>query len=138
MSTSSMAAVTRYGGPIVYLILYALTLFVILVWVDTGSSLVTQRLSAQIHGDKKPHTDPVRRLVHEDVDAEASKVAASSDSSDSLRVLNIAKTFGSSENRVVDDVTFGVSQNTIFALLGPNGAGKTTTFNIIRESVLPA
>ncbi len=59
------------------------------------------------------------------------------DSGDALRVLNIVKALGSASNRVVDNVSFGVSQDTIFALLGPNGAGKTTTFNVIRTSHTP-
>ena len=64
----------------------------------------------------------------DDVEKEAIAVA---DSDDILRVLDVEKTFGG-DNKVVDDVSFGVSRDTIFALLGPNGAGKTTTFNIIR------
>ena len=67
-----------------------------------------------------------------DVDDEAEKVT---NSADALRVLSVVKAFGSADNRVVDNVSFGVSQDTIFALLGPNGAGKTTTFNIIRMSL---
>ena len=69
------------------------------------------------------------KVAGKDVDDEAAVV---SDSADALRVLNVVKAFGKASNRVVDNVSFGVSQDTIFALLGPNGAGKTTTFNIIR------
>lgn len=69
-----------------------------------------------------------------DVDDEAAKVTASDDA---LRVMNVVKAFDSATNRVVDNVSFGVSQDTIFALLGPNGAGKTTTFNVIREFSVP-
>jgi ABC-type sugar transport system ATPase subunit len=63
----------------------------------------------------------------QDVAAEARAVAHSSDA---LRLLHLTKAFGG--NKVVDDVSYGVSRDTIFAMLGPNGAGKTTTFNMIR------
>lgn len=72
---------------------------------------------------------PSPALSKDDVEQEALAVSTSDDI---LRVLDIEKTFGR-DNKVVDDVSFGVSRNTIFALLGPNGAGKTTTFNIIRK-----
>jgi ATP-binding cassette, subfamily A (ABC1), member 3 len=51
-----------------------------------------------------------------DVIAEAAAVAKSNDS---LRVLGISKTYG--DKKVVDNVSFGVSRDTVFALLGPNG-----------------
>lgn len=52
-------------------------------------------------------------------------------SEDLLQVLGVTKAFNG--NKVVDDVSLGVSRGMLFALLGPNGAGKTTTFNMIRE-----
>ena len=51
---------------------------------------------------------------------------------DLLRVVHVS-TEQFNKKTVVDNVSFGVSQNNIFAMLGPNGAGKTTTFNMIRE-----
>jgi hypothetical protein len=111
-----------YGGPITYLILWSLILFGILVWVDSGSILPRRRpTSLETEGEAK-------REVPADVVEEARLVA---NSSDALRVLEVTKSFGG--DAVVDDVSFGVSKDTIFALLGPNGAGKTTTFNIIRK-----
>ncbi|KAF7302856.1 hypothetical protein MKEN_01247800 [Mycena kentingensis (nom. inval.)] len=127
ITSSYMGHAGLYGGPILYLILFCIIFFGILVWVDSGSTLrrkFTKRSDA-----------PVTALeVHAkgDVVAEARAAAASDDL---LRVLNASKTFG--KNKVVDDVTFGVSKNTIFGMLGPNGAGKTTTFNIIRGDVIP-
>ena len=56
--------------------------------------------------------------------------------SDALRVLGVSKTFRGA-GTVVDSVSFGVAQDTIFALLGPNGAGKTTTLNIVRGDLAP-
>ena len=54
---------------------------------------------------------------------------------DPLRVIHVSKRYGS--NRAVENVSFGVGKDTIFAMLGPNGAGKTSTFNIIRGQLSP-
>ncbi|KAJ7447207.1 hypothetical protein FB451DRAFT_1343436 [Mycena latifolia] len=51
---------------------------------------------------------------------------------DLLRVLNVTKAFGS--NTVVEDVSFGVSRDTVFCMLGPNGAGKTVSGDVIPDS----
>lgn len=119
MTTSSMGSIMRFGGPIVYLIVYGFVLLGILVWVDSGSLL-----PVRVRIAKKPSTDSSRQDV-------VAAAAAASDSSDLLRILNVSKTFGN--NKVVDEVSLGVARDTVFAMLGPNGAGKTTTFNIIRE-----
>lgn len=47
----------------------------------------------------------------------------------SLVVNNINKRFGS--QTVLDDVSFTLEENTIYALLGRNGAGKSTLLNIL-------
>ncbi|KAI0640229.1 P-loop containing nucleoside triphosphate hydrolase protein [Trametes polyzona] len=139
VTASSLGDISRYGGPILYLFIYGFVLFAILVWVDSGS-LLPRKIT---HGRKKASAPAVShpgdaaapgRMAGKDVDDEAALVA---DSGDALRVLNIVKAFGKASNRVVDNVSFGVSQDTIFALLGPNGAGKTTTFNMIRGDVIP-
>ena len=133
VTTSSLGDISRYGGPILYLFLYAFVLFGILVWVDSGSIIV--RKFSQFRKHAKGSTgsgSSTPRTTVKDVDDEAEKVT---NSADALRVLSVVKAFGSADNRVVDNVSFGVSQDTIFALLGPNGAGKTTTFNIIRMSL---
>ena len=129
VTASSLGDISRYGGPILYLFVYAFVLFAILVWVDSGSIIVRKfsqfrkRRSGAGSGSSTP------RATGTDVDAEAENVTSSADA---LRVMNIVKAFGNVDNRVVDNVSFGVSKDTIFALLGPNGAGKTTTFNVIR------
>ncbi|KAJ7655360.1 hypothetical protein B0H17DRAFT_1099089 [Mycena rosella] len=127
LSPSWMGSVMRYGGPIVYLIVYSFVLLGFLVWVDSGSVL-----PQRFRKSPKVSATEIERPFKEDVVLEA-RSAAQSD--DLLRVLNVSKTFGS--NTVVDDVSFGVSRNTVFCMLGPNGAGKTTTFNIIRGDVIP-
>ncbi|KAA1477252.1 P-loop containing nucleoside triphosphate hydrolase protein [Dentipellis sp. KUC8613] len=141
ITTSAFGSILRYGGPIAYLIVYGITLFIVLVWVDSGS-ILPRNLT--------PHRRPHSRRSSADLDAfesdeakmqqgvedEVEKVA---ESDDALRVLHVSKTFGRGRaaEKVVDDVSLGVARDTIFALLGPNGAGKTTTFNIIRGDVVP-
>ncbi|KAI0370085.1 P-loop containing nucleoside triphosphate hydrolase protein [Pilatotrama ljubarskyi] len=140
VTTSSLGDIIRYGGPILYLFIYGFVLFAILVWVDSGSILprkITRprkKAPSPPTGETSIESAVPGRVAGKDVNNEADVVA---DSEDALRVLNVVKAFGKASNRVVDNVCFGVSQNTIFALLGPNGAGKTTTFNIIRGEVIP-
>jgi ATP-binding cassette subfamily A (ABC1) protein 3 len=131
-----MGTITTFGGPILYLFIYGLILLAILVWVDSGS-IFPRRLSAsrqqqQILSDLQDGQAPCSE-TKKDVAAEVKSVSVSNDL---LRVLHITKSFGG--NKVVDDVSLGVSRDTIFAMLGPNGAGKTTCFNIIRESHIPS
>ena len=127
VDTAGLGSITRFGGPILYLIVQGILLFLILIWVDSGAAW-KPRLPSRRQLQRTPSTVPLNRL-RPDVSKEMEEVSRSGDA---LRVLNVSKTFGSTT--VVDSVSFGVPQNTIFALLGPNGAGKTTTFNVIRES----
>lgn len=128
VTTSQMGTIMRFGGPILYLIVYAFVLLAVLVWVDSGTKwrekLTTLKYKARSSASQGLSQE---EALKEDVMEE---VKAISDH-DILRVLNVSKRYGGS--RVVDDVSFGVAKDTIFALLGPNGAGKTTTFNLIRE-----
>ena len=123
--------ISKFGGPILYLIVYGIILFGILVWVDSGSILPRRKTWLQRVMRRRQNNDSgTSTPSREDVEKEAVAVTTSDDA---LKVLDIVKTFGGS-NRVVDQVSFGVARDTIFALLGPNGAGKTTTFNVIRKS----
>ena len=122
LGPSTLGSITRYGGPIFYLIVWIIVLFGILTYADSGSPLRQFFLRLRKNPAKRASSRP-------DVEAEAA--AAVANANDALRVLNVSKSFG--KGKVVDDVTFGVGKDTIFALLGPNGAGKTTTFNMIRK-----
>ena len=46
-----------------------------------------------------------------------------------LRIQGVTKQFGGLT--AVDNVSFDIDRNSIFALIGPNGAGKTTMFNCV-------
>ncbi|KAI0076833.1 P-loop containing nucleoside triphosphate hydrolase protein [Panus rudis PR-1116 ss-1] len=133
ITASSLGDISRYGGPIAYLFIYGFILFAVLVWVDSGSILprrrkATTRLAQTISRSR----DDGAANEKTDVQREAENVSSSSDV---LRVLGVSKSFG--DNKVVDNVSFGVDSDTVFALLGPNGAGKTSTFNIIRGDIIP-
>lgn len=124
VTVSSMGSIMRYGGPIVYLIIYSFVLLAILVWVDSGTRLPRQRGTSRRTALPSGSVE----LSRKDVIAEAEAVSSSEDL---LRVLNVSKSYQA--EKVVDNVSLGLSRDTLFALLGPNGAGKTTTFNMIRE-----
>ncbi|KAF9067262.1 P-loop containing nucleoside triphosphate hydrolase protein [Rhodocollybia butyracea] len=127
-TTSQIGDIMRFGGPILYLIVYSFVLMAILVWYDSAGSL--RPAQGWLRRSSKSKLEP--STTGEDVLKEASEASASDDL---LRVLDVSKTFGN--NKVVDRVSLTVSRDTIFALLGPNGAGKTTTFNMIRGDILP-
>jgi ATP-binding cassette subfamily A (ABC1) protein 3 len=132
---TSAGGIDRFGGPILYLILYGLLLFLILIWADTGAPL---RLPSFLrrHREHKATTTGTGTQIPEDVHAESKAVESDpSRAHDPLRVTHVGKRYGS--NQAVEDVSFGVGKDTIFAMLGPNGAGKTTTFNTIRGQLTP-
>jgi len=52
-----------------------------------------------------------------------------------LKVENLAISFGGL--KAIDDLSFTVEENSIFALIGPNGAGKTTIFNCLSRFYTP-
>lgn len=52
-----------------------------------------------------------------------------------LRLESLIKTYG--RKRVVDNITFDITQGEIVGLLGPNGAGKTTTFYMVVGLIKP-
>ncbi|EIN14277.1 hypothetical protein PUNSTDRAFT_96008 [Punctularia strigosozonata HHB-11173 SS5] len=126
VTTASMGTIGRYGGPILYLFCWSFFLFGVLVWMDSGSVLsrkATRDISTAA---------PANTIPRPDVEAEAKAVVHSDDA---LRVLNVSKSFG--PNKVLHDVTLGVSRGTIFGLLGPNGAGKTSLFRQICGDLTP-
>ncbi|KII94244.1 hypothetical protein PLICRDRAFT_132803 [Plicaturopsis crispa FD-325 SS-3] len=132
VDASSMGVLIRYGRPILYLIVYAFFLLAVLVWVDSGTIFPRSLTATRKSQKATPESGANSGSERPDVAAETQAVATSDDL---LRVLHISKAYGG--NKVVDDVSIGVSRDTVFANLGPNGAGKSTSFNIIRGDVIP-
>jgi ATP-binding cassette subfamily A (ABC1) protein 3 len=125
VSSSSMADITRYGGPILYLFCCGLFLFTILVIADSGTFL-PRKLTALRRRAKSRESKDHQEVTRDDVIKEAKSVSTSDDL---LRALQVTKSYGA--NKVVDDISLGVPRDTVFAMLGPNGAGKTTLFKVM-------
>ncbi|RYN40795.1 hypothetical protein AA0112_g2481 [Alternaria arborescens] len=121
-------ALTVYGGPILYLVVQIILLFIALVWWDSGyrPAFLNREKSRQQHSEETVDTVPA---------AVAAEITRAEQSKDSLRALHLQKTFGS--NHAVNDITFGIPQGQVFALLGPNGAGKSSTISLIRGDIHP-
>ncbi|KAL2161940.1 hypothetical protein VTH06DRAFT_7725 [Thermothelomyces fergusii] len=136
-------AMVQYGGPILYLILQTVLLFLVLVWADGGSAgFSLRRMFGRRSAPPRSAADEYANISDEEVANELTRVksgAAGPDGArqaDGLRVVNLTKTFG--DNIAVDNVTFGIPHGEVFALLGPNGAGKSTTISVIRGDLKPS
>ena len=128
------AAITLYGGPILYLILQSLVLFAILLLWDGDISPLSyfRKRSAAA----RPHTDEAKvASIEGEFVAKLLRVEAASAG---LRVQHLTKTFSRKKFTAVDDVTFSVQPGEIFALLGPNGAGKSTVISLVRGDIHPS
>ncbi|EUC43423.1 hypothetical protein COCMIDRAFT_7118 [Bipolaris oryzae ATCC 44560] len=121
-------AITVYGGPILYLVVQIIVLFIALVWWDSGyrPPFLNRDKSRQHHSEENVENVPP---------AVAAEIARAEQCKDSLRALHLHKQFGS--NHAVNDITFGIPQGQVFALLGPNGAGKSSTISLIRGDIHP-
>ncbi|KAI5922780.1 hypothetical protein F4810DRAFT_235515 [Camillea tinctor] len=126
------AAITAYGGPILYLILQSVILFGVILWYDSGAgrTLLNRITQKAVKSGNEPE------VSDEEVANELVRVTSRPRDSDGLKVLHLTKTFG--KNTAVDNVTFGVQHGEVFALLGPNGAGKSTTISLIRGDIQPS
>lgn len=133
-----MGNILAYGGPILYLTLQCVVLFLFLIWYESGNFRVKSswfRNPFAKRSSRESISDSVESgkdsLIPEDVKREATRVEENlSQFEEGLAVLDVNKWFD--DNHVVEDLAFGVVKGECFALLGPNGAGKTTTFNMIR------
>jgi ATP-binding cassette subfamily A (ABC1) protein 3 len=121
-------AISVYGGPILYLIVQAIVLFIALVWWDSGyrPPIFNRAKSRQRHNEDT--MDTVAPAV-------AQEITRTEQSNDSLRVMHLHKEFG--HNHAVNDITFGIPRGQVFSLLGPNGAGKSSTISLIRGDIHP-
>ena len=117
-----------YGGPIVYLIIQSIILFLTLLWLDGGPLFRAFR--------KGPHVDDNEEKLDSESLSESTTAAGVTSSQNGLRVLHLTKQFN--KTLAVEDITFGVPRGEVFALLGPNGAGKSTTISLIRGDIRPS
>jgi ABC-type multidrug transport system ATPase subunit len=122
-------AITVFGGPILYLILQAIGLFVFLVWYDSGYE------PAFLRRFSKKKKDPVLTDSTARGDDVLAEISRTESSKAGLQVQHVVKSFA--EVTAVEDITFSVSPSECFALLGPNGAGKSTTISLIRGDIRP-
>ncbi|KAF2156283.1 putative ABC transporter [Myriangium duriaei CBS 260.36] len=119
--------ITNLGGPILYMIIQSIIYFGIILWIESGWTPNFLRRKVTKAKDVEGTED-----VDAEVYREKNRVE---DSNDELRVNHVSKQFG--DNLAVNDVSFGVPRDEVFALLGPNGAGKSTTFGLIRGDIRP-
>ncbi|WP_422360734.1 ABC transporter ATP-binding protein [Reichenbachiella sp.] len=52
-----------------------------------------------------------------------------------VKINGVSKTYG--DHQALDNIEFGIPENSVFGLLGPNGAGKTTLIRIITQIIMP-
>jgi ATP-binding cassette subfamily A (ABC1) protein 3 len=114
--------ITVYGGPILYLIIQAIVLFVFLVWWDSGYKPAFLQRGAP-------------KKIQPDVEKESNVPSNLSGLDAGLHVQHLNKSFAGI--KAVDDINFSIPPSTVFALLGPNGAGKSTTISLIRGDLHP-
>lgn len=138
--------ISAYGGPILYLILQSILLFLFLIAYDSGKlHKFNAALFRKKNGKGKKNeaqnffyedTEETKEMGPKEVEDEAHEIATNQEKYNNGLVLkNVYQNYGGSKN-IVDNVSFGVQKGECFALLGPNGAGKTTTFNMIRGETL--
>ncbi|KAJ9156929.1 ATP-binding cassette sub-family A member 5 [Coniochaeta hoffmannii] len=138
---SNPGGILQYGGPILYLVIQCIVLFILLLWLDSGD--VGSTFKRLLRRDRSNITPQDPEASDEEISNELARVTSTATadgtpaaaSTDGLRVVHLTKTFG--KNTAVDNVTFGVKHGEVFALLGPNGAGKSTTISMIRGDLKP-
>ncbi|KAL2194308.1 hypothetical protein P885DRAFT_43208 [Corynascus similis CBS 632.67] len=139
---SNPGGMVQYGGPILYLIVQTVLMFLLLIWADGGNAgFSLWRMFKRSAPPSQSDAGERAAISDEEVANELVRVKSSATNpaaphTDGLRVINLTKTFGN--NIAVDNVTFGVPHGEVFALLGPNGAGKSTTISVIRGDLKPS
>lgn len=52
-----------------------------------------------------------------------------------VKINGVSKSYG--DHQALNNIEFGIPENSVFGLLGPNGAGKTTLIRIITQIIMP-
>lgn len=111
-SSSPYSAITKFGGPITYLVLQAIFAFAVLVYVDSGSP-IPAFLRRRRHANR---ASSAARAETDDVVEERGRVNAG-DVQEELLVQRLRKKYSGAEAFAVDDVSFGVASGETFALV---------------------
>lgn len=125
--------ITLLGGPILILAAQCIVLFAFLLFWDSSKQFPL------LHSKQKQADVELSHSQEKEVSDEVARVASSPE--DGLRVLHVSKSFKSRTRgsvTAVDDVSFGVRRDEVFALVGPNGAGKSTTISMLRGNIRPS
>ncbi|KAH7027902.1 uncharacterized protein B0I36DRAFT_328176 [Microdochium trichocladiopsis] len=134
--TSNPSGMLFYGGPILFLVVQSVLLFLFLLWNDSGASRMLGRfVGRRAKSTKIDGEEPDEEIIKE-VERIDGAATGTTEHSDGLQVKHLTKSFG--KNTAVDNVTFGIQHSEVFALLGPNGAGKSTTISLIRGDIQPS
>jgi ABC-type lipopolysaccharide export system ATPase subunit len=120
--------INYYGAPILYLILQIIALFTFIIWHDSSSLWTRLRGTGRLPPTVDENIDEDEKVLEE--------LKRVNTSNDCLRVIHVTKSFG--KNTAVENLTFGIARDEVFALLGPNGAGKSTTISLIRGDIQPS
>lgn len=120
-----MGDIRAFGGPILYLIVQSVLMFLFLVLWDSGKF---EKL--RFRNRKKSKSNSSSDDTPDPIIGQANELQIRDDIADGLVVNDVSKKYG--DQTVVSHVSFDVKSGDCFALLGPNGAGKTTMFNLIR------
>lgn len=113
-----------YGGPICYLVLQTVLLYAFLVSYDSSYfGQLRAWLVAKLHRNNKVKDTESTEKYYPPADVMAETVRTEHSPQDALRALHLSKAFRR-DDKVVDDLTFGVGSSEVFACLGPNGAGQ--------------
>lgn len=122
-----------FGGPIFFLIIQSLLMFLFLVWKDHRYSFGGLKKKRQASLTDVESVQAIEREVLE----EEARVETSDDGLRVVHVDKAFKSFGHGNVHAVKDLTFGVKRGEVFALVGVNGAGKSTTISMLRGELSP-
>jgi hypothetical protein len=102
-SGNALSGILKMGGPILYLVIQCIALFFLVVRADSGSikRMLWPRKGVKVRDDSK-----------------AVLVDSEKGASNDLEVMQVSKRFHGSEAKAVDEVSFDVAKETVYALLG--------------------